>query len=90
MHCRNWRDRPERQGEGEGCPVHDLHILLDQYHACDAEPSIDPGKGGLAVTKFVLDFLIENDGVDGYDCSMFVPEGAERPDPNQLDLMVGP
>ncbi len=70
-HCANFRDRPDREEIGAGCPIFDLHLLLDQYECCNAEPSANAADGGLAVTKFVLDFLIENtDG--GPKCGMFL------------------
>ena len=87
MHCRNWRERPERPEVGEGCPVYDLHILLDQYKCCNADPSPNAKDGGDRVTKFVLDFLIADESeTTSYDCAMYVPRGEERPDPNQLEI----
>jgi len=83
--CVNWRERDWRDEEGVGCPIMDLHILLDQYAACNSDPSFDAKDGGLAVTKGVLDYLIEDGG--GYRCSMFIDN--DEPDPRQGDLFTG-
>ena len=74
--CVNYRERKWMHVEGDGCPIWDLHLLLDQYGACNAEPSVAPQDGGLAVTKYVLDYLIE-DGPP-QRCSMFVPDGKDH------------
>ena len=79
INCVNYVERDWRPEEGEGCPLWDLHLLLDQYKACNEEPSPDPEAGGLAVTKFVLDYLIEG-GRGGTEprCSMFIARDPRR------------
>ncbi len=70
-HCANFRDRPDRAEDGEGCPVYDLHLLLDQGKCRAVGGSADSADGGLAVTRFVLDFLIE-DAERWPKCGMFL------------------
>jgi hypothetical protein len=87
--CINFRERDWRLEVGVGCPVYDLHILLDQYGACNEPPSSDAKKGGLAVTKFVLDFLIEDKG--GYRCSMFIKaSGGSGGDGERVEVSILP
>ena len=76
--CINWRERDWRLEAGAGCPIWDLHLLLDQY-GCRARgvvPSADPERGGLAITRHVLDFLIEEGPPQR--CSMFVADGKDH------------
>ena len=78
LKCLNWRERDWRPEAGFGCSIWDLHLLLDHYgcRAPGVEPSINPDKGGLAVTRYVLDYLI--DDKPPQRCSMFVADGKDH------------
>jgi hypothetical protein len=69
--CINFRERPWRREAGAGCPIWDLHLLLDQYRCCNEKPSFDRKATGAQVTKAVLDFLIDEN--QDPMCSMFIP-----------------
>jgi len=71
MKCRQYKERPGYMN-GEGCPVWDLHLLLDQYQACNAEPNSEGT--GLEVTAFVLDLLIPRGELHNEQCRLFDPE----------------
>lgn len=58
-YCSQWKDREEYPGEGEGCPVYDVHFLGD-YQNEDVAP--------------LLDLLIQDDEKRGPICNLFTPE----------------
>jgi hypothetical protein len=79
--CRNYRRRTEMEDKGitgEGCPVYDLHLLLDQAAACNAEENAEGETE--EIHAFVLNYLIPRDGKNGEngECRLFVPhDGAD-------------
>ena len=68
--CRNWRDM--KDDRGPGCPIWDLHLMMNRNQCKDTEL----GK----LWKKALDHFIPMDKDDVYpkECRMFLP--IENPD----------